>query len=94
MQAPLDGEVVWGSANVSLAHISGESQPVRVAAGSALPAGALNYDGLLAVRVSAASSDSTPARIARMAAEARVGWGGAGRSCMQQANAHSAPHAT
>lgn len=46
---------------------------MRVSPGAVLPAGALNYDGLLAVRVTAASADSTPARIARMATEARVG---------------------
>ena len=28
-QVPLDGVVAWGTAGVSMAHISGESKPVR-----------------------------------------------------------------
>ncbi len=73
---PLDGVVVWGAANVSLAHISGESQPVRMAPGSEVPAGSLATDGTLVLRVTASAEDSTPARIARMAAEAQVPRGG------------------
>eukprot|EP00983_Pelagomonas_calceolata_P009743 315807-Pelagomonas_calceolata.AAC.1 len=38
-QVPLDGIVVWGTASVSLQHISGESAPVRAATGSEVPAG-------------------------------------------------------
>ncbi|GAX79391.1 hypothetical protein CEUSTIGMA_g6832.t1 [Chlamydomonas eustigma] len=71
-QVPVDGIVVWGSAGVSLQHISGESQPVRMEEGSAVPAGSLNTDGLLVVRVTATSDESTPARIARMTAEAQI----------------------
>ncbi|EFJ47598.1 hypothetical protein VOLCADRAFT_117840 [Volvox carteri f. nagariensis] len=71
-QVPLDGEVVWGAASVSAAHISGESAPSRVAAGGWVPAGALSTDGALVVRVTAAAADSTPARIARMASEAQA----------------------
>ncbi|KAG2449827.1 hypothetical protein HYH02_005350 [Chlamydomonas schloesseri] len=71
-QVPLDGEVVWGVASVSQAHISGESQPARVAAGGWLPAGALSHDGALVLRVTALAGDSTPARMARMAAQAQA----------------------
>lgn len=71
-QVPLDGTVAWGTANVSLQHISGESQPVRLSSGDEIPAGSLSTDGLLVVKVVATSDDSTPARIARMAAEAQV----------------------
>jgi hypothetical protein len=60
-------------ANVSLQHITGESQPVRLAPGGEVPAGSLSTDGLLVVRVAATSQDSTPARIVRMAADAQVG---------------------
>ncbi|MEW5300276.1 MAG: hypothetical protein WDW36_003217 [Sanguina aurantia] len=70
-QVPLDGVVAHGSANVSLQHISGESHPVRVAVGSTVPAGSLNTDGLLVVRVASLSTDSTPARIARLTAQAQ-----------------------
>jgi hypothetical protein len=72
LQVPLDGRVVWGSANVSLQHISGESVPVRLSPGDEVPAGSLNLDGALVVRVTCGVEDSTPARIARMAAQAQV----------------------
>lgn len=69
---PLDGIVVWGTASVSLQHISGESAPVRAATGSEVPAGSVNLDGSLVLRVQASMEDSTPARIARMAAQAQA----------------------
>ncbi|KAF5829456.1 E1-E2 ATPase-domain-containing protein [Dunaliella salina] len=69
---PLDGVVVWGTASVSLQHISGESAPVRAATGSEVPAGSVNLDGSLVLRVQASMEDSTPARIARMAAQAQA----------------------
>lgn len=71
-QVPLDGVIVWGTANLSLQHITGEEQPVRLSPGQDLPAGSLSTDGLLVVRVEATAEDSTPARIARLAAEAQV----------------------
>jgi cation transport ATPase len=48
-QVPLDGVVVWGTANVSLQHISGESAPVRMAVGAEVPAGSVSMDGVLVV---------------------------------------------
>lgn len=72
MQVPLDGRVVWGTASVSMQHISGESQPVRFQEGSDIAAGSLNHDGLLVVCVTASTDDSTPARIARMTQAAQV----------------------
>ncbi len=69
---PLDGAIVWGAANVSLQHISGESAPLRLGPGAAVPAGSVSTDGMLVVRAEATSADSTPARIARMTAEAQV----------------------
>ncbi len=69
---PLDGSIAWGVSNVSLQHITGESQPVRMAPGGEVPAGSLSTDGLLVVRVGATAQDSTPARIVRMAADAQV----------------------
>ena len=66
--------IVWGAASVSMQHITGESQPVRMAAGgnAVVPAGSLNSDGLLVVRVTATADESTPARMARMAEAAQV----------------------
>lgn len=71
-QVPLDGVIVWGTANLSLQHITGEEQPVKLSPGQDVPAGSLSTDGLLVVRVEATAEDSTPARIARLAAEAQV----------------------
>lgn len=71
-QVPLDGQVTWGIAGVSMQHISGESQLVRMQVGSTVPAGSLNIDGLLVVRVTATAHESTPARIARMTEAAQI----------------------
>ncbi|GFH16863.1 uncharacterized protein HaLaN_13375, partial [Haematococcus lacustris] len=53
-------------------HVSGESAPVPLAPGDLVPAGSVNTDGLLVVKVTAKAEDSTPARIARMAAQAQA----------------------
>ncbi|KAJ9514698.1 hypothetical protein QJQ45_028424 [Haematococcus lacustris] len=89
-EVPLDGRIVWGRANLSMQHVSGESAPVPLApgmacgshsrllmpcltpAGDLVPAGSVNTDGLLVVKVTAKAEDSTPARIARMAAQAQA----------------------
>ncbi|KAG1674294.1 hypothetical protein FOA52_013483 [Chlamydomonas sp. UWO 241] len=71
-QVPLDGVVAWGTAAVSMAHISGESVPVRVRPGTEVAAGSFSADGLLVVRVSRLADDSTPARIARMTQQAQA----------------------
>jgi hypothetical protein len=38
-QVPLDGVITWGTANLSLQHISGEARPVRLSPGQEVPAG-------------------------------------------------------
>jgi hypothetical protein len=40
-QVPLDGTITWGTANLSLQHISGEAQPVKLSPGQEVPAGVL-----------------------------------------------------
>jgi Zn2+/Cd2+-exporting ATPase len=40
MQVPLDGTIVYGEAQVSMQHITGEAMPSRQAKGSNVPAGA------------------------------------------------------
>ena len=72
MQVPLDGMVVHGTAQVSWAHISGEALPVQLQQGDQVPAGTLNHDGLLVVQASKGFQDSTPARIARLTAQAQA----------------------
>lgn len=39
-QVPLDGTITWGTANLSLQHISGEARPVKLGPGQEVPAGA------------------------------------------------------
>jgi cation transport ATPase len=38
-QVPLDGTITWGTANLSLQHISGEAAPVKLGPGQEVPAG-------------------------------------------------------
>ncbi len=76
LQIALDGEVVYGEAMVSSEHITGEALPRQCRRGDAVPAGALNHDGVLVVKAQRPSADSTPARIARLTAEAQVGSAG------------------
>ena len=71
-QVALDGEVVWGEALVSSEHVTGEAAPARARPGARLPAGARNHDGVLVLAATAAASESTPARIARLAATAQA----------------------
>ncbi len=68
----LDGEVLQGRAMLSLEHISGESLPQLCRPGDSVPAGAVNSDGLLIIRVTATMENSTPARMAKLAHEAQV----------------------
>ena len=58
---------------VSSEHITGEALPRQCRRGDAVPAGALNHDGVLVVKAQRPSADSTPARIARLTEEAQVG---------------------
>lgn len=71
-QVPLDGEIVWGEADVSAEHITGEALPARRRPGDELPAGARVHDGVLAVRATRPASQSTLARIARLTRQAKV----------------------
>lgn len=68
---PLDGVVTAGSSSVNLVHLTGESLPVPKGSQDAVPAGALNLDGILTLRVTHTSSDSTLARIIRLVTQAQ-----------------------
>lgn len=48
-QVPLDGIITWGTANLSLQHISGEAQPVKLGPGQEVPAGGFRNRVLVAV---------------------------------------------
>lgn len=60
---PLDGIVVDGSSAINQAPVTGESIPVDKAMGDVVFAGTINITGTLSIRVTAAASNSTLARI-------------------------------
>lgn len=63
---PLDGLVIKGASSVNLAHLTGESMPVTIKVGDSVPAGALNLEGSLYLKVTHTSSDSTLAKIIQL----------------------------
>jgi len=71
-QVPLDGDIVYGRALVSVEHITGESLPSLKRPKDDIPAGALCHDGILAVKALRTAENSTPARIARLARDAQA----------------------
>ena len=68
-----DGRVLSGESSLDISFLTGESAPVRVHAGDAVQAGALNIDGPLTVEVVAAGADTVIADIARLMEEAGQG---------------------
>ena len=58
-----DGTIITGRSAVDLSAITGESMPVEVAEGDAVPAGAINGVGALEVRVTSAVEDNSLARV-------------------------------
>lgn len=65
----LDGKVEEGASTVNQAPITGESMPVEKRRGDPVYAGTINEQGVLDVRVSANSGDSTLSRIVRVIEE-------------------------
>ncbi|MFT6146537.1 MAG: Cu2+-exporting ATPase [Myxococcota bacterium] len=63
-EAPADGTVVSGSADVQMAIITGESAPIQVVIGSSVVAGAAILQGSLAVRVDRVGADTIAMRMA------------------------------
>ena len=62
-RVPLDGVVVDGTSRLDTAALTGESLPAEVSVGSEVHSGTINLDGLLTVRTTTISSESTAARI-------------------------------
>lgn len=69
---PLDGMVTAGHSMVNQAPITGESMPSEKLNGSQVYAGTINQEGMLEIRVSRNSEDSTLARIIHMVEEAQA----------------------
>ncbi len=70
---PMDAIVVEGETDVDESMVTGESQPVHKAPGSAVTGGAVNGDGMLVARVSAIGTETTLARIIRAVEDAQAG---------------------
>ncbi|WP_062204873.1 heavy metal translocating P-type ATPase [Aureimonas sp. AU12] len=68
---PADGVVVEGSGEVDEAPVTGESVPKRKTVGDPVFAGTVNAGSVLRVKVTAAASDNTIARVVRLVEEAQ-----------------------
>lgn len=68
---PLDGVVVAGNSAVNQAPVTGESMPVDKVAGDPVFAGTINGTGTLEMRVTAAASNTTLARIIQAVEQAQ-----------------------
>ena len=66
-----DGEIVEGESAINEAPVTGESVPKRKGRGDTVFAGTINADGVLRIRVTAASSDNTIARVVKLVEEAQ-----------------------
>jgi Cd2+/Zn2+-exporting ATPase len=71
-RVPLDGTVHVGQSTIDQSPVTGESMPVDKALGDAVFAGTINQAGTLQVRVTAAASDSTLARILHAVEQAQA----------------------
>ncbi len=72
-RVPLDGVIVSGRSDFNEAPITGESLPLDKGEGDAVFAGAINGQGLVLVRVTAAADGSVLARIIRSVRDAQAG---------------------
>eukprot|EP01025_Chloroclados_australasicus_P043486 TRINITY_DN4657_c0_g2_i1.p1 TRINITY_DN4657_c0_g2~~TRINITY_DN4657_c0_g2_i1.p1 ORF type:complete len:924 (-),score=76.23 TRINITY_DN4657_c0_g2_i1:398-2824(-) len=62
-KVPLDGIVVFGESNISSQHITGEPLPKQIQKGDRIIAGSDNHEGMLVMRTTTTSVDSTAAQI-------------------------------
>lgn len=68
---PADGVILEGASTVDEAPVTGESTPVSRQAGDPVYAGTINGEAVLKIRVTAAASDNTIARVIRLVEEAQ-----------------------
>ena len=68
---PADGVIVSGEGSIDESPVTGESTPVRKGVGANTFAGTVNIDAALHVRVTAAASDNTIARVVKLVEEAQ-----------------------
>ncbi|MFZ5635897.1 MAG: heavy metal translocating P-type ATPase [Pseudomonadota bacterium] len=69
---PVDGEVIEGLTHADESLITGESLPVAKQAGDRVTGGAVNGEGLVAVRTRAVGAESALARIVRLVEDAQA----------------------
>jgi len=67
---PADGEIVEGSGGLDESPVTGESLPRTRGPGDPVPAGAINVESALRIRVTREPADNTIARIIRLVEEA------------------------
>ncbi|WP_439957231.1 heavy metal translocating P-type ATPase [Nocardia inohanensis] len=70
-RAATDGVITAGRTSLDLSAITGESMPVEAGVGEVVSAGVINGGGAIEVRVTAAASDSSLARIVHLVEEAQ-----------------------
>ena len=66
-----DGVIIDGESAIDESPVTGESVPVRKAVEANVFAGTVNGDGVLRIRVTAASADNTIARVVKLVEEAQ-----------------------
>ena len=66
-----DGEVVRGETSINQAPVTGESVPVKKAAGNEVFAGTINADGVIEVRATKTFQENTVAKIIHLVEEAQ-----------------------
>ncbi len=72
-RVPADGEIVEGDSHLDESLVTGESVPVARGPGEPAITGAINGEGALTLRVTAAGDDTTLARITRLVENAQSG---------------------
>lgn len=68
---PADGVISEGESAIDESPVSGESVPVRKSVGDNVFAGTINGDSVLRIKVTAAASDNTIARVVKLVEEAQ-----------------------
>ena len=74
---PADGQVADGESEVDESLLTGESAPVKKAAGASVVAGSVNRSGSLTVTVTKLGDDTALAGVMKLVAEAQAGKSGA-----------------
>lgn len=70
-KVPADGEIIKGGANFNEAHLSGESKPLQKRVGKVVPAGAINLDGSVEIKLTRVGGLSTIGQIQKLISEAK-----------------------